>query len=230
MMQPTALAGALQMTAILRVGDGRGFVVTCQGYLRSERIVITAAHCLPHLPPCHPGRYLHEYTYQRLLGSLGGKHTVWAECVFVDAMADIAVLGSPDNQELSDQAEAYDQLVNSTKPIGVADAPVQGSELLTTFGEHQVSNPTPGVGPARVFSLKGRWLKGQVFRRGDRLNFEPGKHVVSGMSGSPIIDATGSAIGVVSCSSNLGEATSPVIVDSLSARLVQSILASQAEP
>jgi hypothetical protein len=47
--------------------------------------------------------------------------TVWAECVFVDAMADIAVLGSPDNQELSDQAEAYDQLVDSMKPLAVAD-------------------------------------------------------------------------------------------------------------
>ena len=216
------------MGAILRVGDGRGFVVTCQGHLgNKERIVITAAHCLPYLPRCHSGRYLHEYTYRRLLGPLGGKRTVWAECVFVDAMADIAVLGSPDNQELSDQAEAYDQLVDSMKPLAVADAPAQGSEQLT-FGDHQVSNPTPGKGPARVFSLKGRWLKGQVFRLGGWLNFEPGKHVVGGMSGSAIIDATGSAIGVVSCGSTLGETTNPVIVDCLSARLVQSILASQA--
>jgi hypothetical protein len=221
------------MSAIVRVGNGRGFVVTCQGYLgKEERVIITAAHCLPHLPPCHPGRFLHEYTYQRLLGPLGGKRTVWAECLFVDAMADIAVLGSPDNQELSDQAEAYDQLVDGMKPLAVADAPAQGSEQLT-FGEHQVSNPTPGEGPARVFSLKGRWLKGHVFRRHGWLNFVPAKHVVGGMSGSPIIDATGSAIGVVSCGGMLGdtrwETTNPVIVDSLSAQLVQSILASQAK-
>jgi hypothetical protein len=210
-------------SAILKVGGGRGFVVTLHRHPGGdERIVITAAHCLPYLPPCHPGRYLHEYTYQRLLGPLDGKRTVWAECVFVDAMADIAVLGSPDNQDLSDQADAYRQLVDSMKPLAVADAPAQGSEQLT-FGKYQVSNPTPGVGPARVFSLKGRWLKGQVFRLGGWLSFEPGKHVVGGMSGSPIIDAAGSAIGVVSCASNLGDTSNPVIVDSLSARLVRSI-------
>jgi hypothetical protein len=33
--------------AVLRVGDGRGFVVKRGGYLgREERVVITAAHCL----------------------------------------------------------------------------------------------------------------------------------------------------------------------------------------
>ena len=51
---------------VLRVGDGRGFVVEHRNYLgHEERIVITAAHCLPVLPSCHPMRYLHECTYQQ---------------------------------------------------------------------------------------------------------------------------------------------------------------------
>ena len=36
--------------------------------------------------------------------------TVWAEWLFVDPVADIAALGTPDSQALSDQAVAYDEL------------------------------------------------------------------------------------------------------------------------
>jgi hypothetical protein len=43
--------------AILKVGDGRGFVVTLHRHPGGEeRIVITAAHFLPKLPPPHPAR------------------------------------------------------------------------------------------------------------------------------------------------------------------------------
>jgi hypothetical protein len=58
--------------AVLRVGNGRGFVVSCRGYAGcEERIVITAAHCLPSLPPRHPAVLLAERTYPTLLGPLG---------------------------------------------------------------------------------------------------------------------------------------------------------------
>jgi putative ABC transport system substrate-binding protein len=57
--------------AVIRVGDGRGFVVEGE----RERFVITAAHCLPHLPPCHPAAYEEELTYQALLGPLGNSPT-----------------------------------------------------------------------------------------------------------------------------------------------------------
>jgi hypothetical protein len=48
--------------SVLRVGDGRGFVVEAT---RENHIVITAAHCLPRLlplPPPHPGAYMEELT------------------------------------------------------------------------------------------------------------------------------------------------------------------------
>lgn len=58
--------------SVVRVGDGGGFIIA-NG---DERIadggkgyVITAAHCLPSLPPPHLARYLHEETYRRPLGS-----------------------------------------------------------------------------------------------------------------------------------------------------------------
>ena len=106
--------------AVLSVGDGRGFVVNGQN---NSRLVVTGAHCLPSFPPCHGASYLEERTYQELLGPLGKKSTVWAECLFADPIADIAVLGSPDNQELFDQAEAYELLVESLTPIAIADVP-----------------------------------------------------------------------------------------------------------
>jgi len=188
-------------SAVLRVGDGRGFVVRYY----TQNIIITAAHCLPHFPPCHLFSYLHERTY-KLLGPLKSKPAVWAECWFADPIADIAVLGQPDGQELSDEAEAYDQLVDNVEPFIVADAPAQ------------VESATPSEGPARVLSLDGEWLDVRLQRRGNHLLVQPEKLIVAGMSGSPIVSLADEAIGLLS-TSNIG----PVLVDSLSASLVRGI-------
>jgi hypothetical protein len=88
-------------SAIITVGAGRGFVM--QGKL--NRFVITAAHCLPFFPPCCSFSFTEERTYENLLGHIGVEPSVWAECLFVDPIADIAVLGSPDTQVLGKQAD-----------------------------------------------------------------------------------------------------------------------------
>jgi hypothetical protein len=75
--------------AIVKVGGGRGFVV--QG--ERDRLVITAGHCLPDFPTCHSSSHTEERTYKALLGSLGEKPAVWAECLFADPIGDVAVLG-----------------------------------------------------------------------------------------------------------------------------------------
>ena len=78
------------LKAIVNVGTARGFVVGAG----DDRYVITAAHCLPHLPSAD-GRE-DACIYPNLLGPLTKKkRKVWAECVFVDPVSDIAVLGSP---------------------------------------------------------------------------------------------------------------------------------------
>src|SRR5215469_11793418 len=103
--------------AIIRVGTGRGFVIEHE----ARRYVITASHCLTRplevrrsvddenehavLPPPMPAMYESERTYPDLLGSLDGECNVWAECLFVDPVADLAVLGQPDNEVFSDQAD-----------------------------------------------------------------------------------------------------------------------------
>jgi hypothetical protein len=82
--------------AVITVGDGRGFVVECDFRSHPMRIVITAAHCLPHFPPCDVGLSDQwDWTYEAVLGPLGQTPTVWAECIFVDPVSDIAVLYHP---------------------------------------------------------------------------------------------------------------------------------------
>jgi hypothetical protein len=71
-MDSSALEKAKQ--AVITVGDGRGFVV--EGDLE-RRYVITAAHCLPELPPAHGASKLEERTYQKLLGPLGEQPSIW---------------------------------------------------------------------------------------------------------------------------------------------------------
>jgi|SRR6516165_679639 hypothetical protein len=221
---------ASETSAVLRVGEGRGFVVEYRHHLGHKGcVIITAAHCLPRLPRPHPASYLEERTYLKLLGPLGNvrKRKVWAECMFADPVADIAVLGQPDDQELSDEADAYDRLVDGMAPLVLADAPAQGFELRTverpTIGDvpaetFTVKRPTPGEGPARVLSLDGRWRDVRVQRRGNVVSVEPRELVVSGMSGSPIISPAGEAIGLISV-----DRLCPVLVDSLSAWWVRAI-------
>ena len=83
---------------VIAVGSGRGFVVEGAG----ERLVITAAHCLPFLPPPLHSFGLEARTYGPLLAPRGEPPRAWAECRFVDPIADIAVLGSPNAPRADD--------------------------------------------------------------------------------------------------------------------------------
>jgi hypothetical protein len=84
--------------AIVAVGGGRGFVVQGANHPSGGALVVTAAHCLPFVPPPHPFSFTKERTYEALLGPLGRSATVWAECLFVNPIADLAVLGPPDSE------------------------------------------------------------------------------------------------------------------------------------
>src|SRR6516162_9057724 len=183
-------------SAVIRVGDGRGFIVKDAGRIRlgwrgAEHIVITAAHCLPSFPPCHAASDLEERTYEALLGPLGQEPTVWAECLFVDPIGDIAVLGPPDNQELFDQWRAY---VASEAPLPITDAPRAGK-----WPDLEVH------GKAQLLSLDGRWFSCRVSHSGGPFWIhDAADGIVGGMSGSPILAEDRSVIGVVSVSGGTG--------------------------
>jgi len=137
-----------------------------------------AAHCLPFLPPCHGMSYIQERTYGALLGPLGEKPTVMAECLFVDPVSDIAVLGEPDGQVLFDECEAYEALVDVAKPLAIGDPPNNGAAWL--------------------MSLDARWFRCAVkHNKGPLWLSNVAEEIAGGMSGSPIVADDGSAIGVV---------------------------------
>jgi hypothetical protein len=162
------------IAAVLTVGEGRGFVVKTD----KQRLVITAAHCLPYFPRCASISQLEDRTYQALLGRIGEAPAVWAECLFADPIGDIAVLGPPDNQALSQEWDAYSALTGSTAPLIVADVPNEGTGWM--------------------LSLDGQWFKCDVRHEdGPLWIFDAAKDIEGGMSGSPIVDDKCSAIGVL---------------------------------
>jgi hypothetical protein len=190
-MKPLLTIPAWVKSSVITVGDGRGFVVR-DG--QDNRLVITAAHCLPYFPPCHAMSYLSDVTYKNLLGPMAGKPDVWAECLFADPIADIAVLGSPDNQGLAEQAAAYEELVTPLKPLPIAAMPRTEYEASCS---------------AWLLSLEGEWFgcRAQCIGNGPLWVTESTEPIRGGMSGSPIITDGGKAIGVVSCAAESEDGT-----------------------
>jgi hypothetical protein len=160
--------------AILKVGEGRGFVVESA----NQRLVITTAHCLPYPPPCASMSQSEEHTYQKLLGHIGGVPEVWAECLFADPISDIAVLGRPDDYAFYEESEAYEVLTASMTPLAVAHAPNRGTGWIP--------------------SLDGHWFQCEVrHRNGPLWIVRAAKEIKGTMSGSPIVDNKCSAIAVL---------------------------------
>lgn len=161
--------------ALVTVELARGFVVQAA----HDRLIVTAGHCLPRIPPCASISYAEDRTYKDILGSFGEKPTVWAECLFADPVSDLAVLGSPDDQELPDKAEAYRMLTAAAEPLSIV-------------------GPAEEDCPAWILSLDQVWFRCVVRHNGGGLWIsDAADAIVGGMSGSPILNDDGSAIGVV---------------------------------
>ena len=112
-------------------------------------------------------------------------------------VADIAVLGSPDGQDLYDEAEAYDEFVGASRPLPVRYA----NEAQTVW----------------LLSLEGQWFRSDMTVNRMALWLANGA-IKGGMSGSPIMTEEGAAIGVV-----VSSAVNPRLMKSLPAWLVDEL-------
>ncbi len=174
--------------AIVRVGGGRGFVAET----RRGRFVITAAHCLPALPPSHSASRPEERTYSALLGNLegDGRLVIWAECYFADPIADVAVIGEPDEEVFGEQAKGF-----------------------RAFTAARVGLPIAGIGremedrvEAWLMSSNDEWTECSVavvaaWNGRMRVVVDDWTKMGLGTSGSPILASDGSALGIVSSGS-----------------------------
>ena len=179
-----------------------------------RRYVITAAHCLRRLPPAHSSAYTTERTYRRLLGPLGRRPTVWAMCVFVDPVADIAVLSEPDG-DLFKEMEAYAALTDPVTPflLGTLTFVQQESQLPDGGLGGAIRLPREAEAPGLILSLDRRWVACTVKSRGGRAASveKPEAPIEFGMSGSPILGPDGRAIAAVSG----GESSNPLLSEAL---------------
>ena len=168
-------------TAVVRIGEGgRGFLVDAD----LGPMVVTAGHCLHELPEAGPFHDGHDRTY-KILGALNGAPMISVECLFVDPVSDISVLGPPDGQEpeYTDDVNKYDELCDAAHPL-IVSAPPTDPQKLWLLSLDQV-----------WFSCSGRLLGNGCWWLENATN-----GIVGGMSGSPILDAQGHAVGVVSTS------------------------------
>ena len=185
--------------AVLRVDGGRGFIVVDPH--SDAHVVITAAHCLPELPPCHALSDTHERTYEKLLGRLRDDCTVWAECLFADPVADVAVLGEPDHPDLLERQQDYRKLIENKKvhPFKISQVP---RSPLTAKSPHEKWSK------AWLLSLDNEWFPCEVSRirihRCSLMVRNAAKGIHGGMSGSPIVDDNGRAVGIVCVSHGRG--------------------------
>jgi hypothetical protein len=109
--------------------------------------------------------------------------------VFADPVSDVAILGSPDNQELFKQAEAYEALTEASPPLPIADVLQEESRgwLLTLEGQW--------------FRCKLEYIKELD---GPLWVTDTAQPIEGGMSGSPIISDAGAAVGIVALGNESG--------------------------
>ncbi|SDJ17589.1 MULTISPECIES: hypothetical protein [Bradyrhizobium] len=179
--------------AIVRVGaGGRGFIVGAG----EDRFVITAAHCLPleRLPTPHLANSINEYTFEDIIGPLHAKKlTIWGELCMFNLTDDVAAFAAPDDQELYDQCARYEEFTGAAAMALGKSPDVLAPHL---WEDH------PGT-TAFTLSLKGEWQCCTVYNNGRLLVITEGADAIKGgMSGSPIIDINGAAIGLVSTGSD----------------------------
>ncbi len=180
--------------AVVAVGnkDGRGFAINTD-----PRLIVTAAHCLPQLPLPQAAAAPQERTYENFVGRIGeDRQEIWAECLFADPVADIAVLSEPDGQVFFGKNDAFETFMDQIPALECGRLPPPPPLMEEPHQEQ-----------AWLLGIGGEWESCRVgaYRFGRLWIMNALKGIVGGMSGSPIMNTSSEAIGVVSVSGGTGD-------------------------
>jgi hypothetical protein len=186
-----------------------------KGVLVPGGYILTAAHCLEW--DGRGGMVLGDHFLETIITADGKELLTEVRCA--EPCADIAVLGVPDNQTFYDEAEALEEWCEQTTPVSLRTTPVPHSYPNDEFLIVHFQN------------LAGGWMSGRVARYGLPLEEDAGSVVlqcqggelVSGMSGSPIVDDAGGLVGVIS--NGTKEGSMPVAFWALPRSLCDAIVA-----
>jgi hypothetical protein len=171
--------------AIVRVGSGRGFIVgdhrkNGDGFI--WRDIVTAASCLPRFPSFNPFRgELKLHTYENILGRLDEKPSITADCRFADPVSNLAVLAS--------SSEAYHKFIHWDVALQIA--PPRKSYGPAGSGTHE---------QVWLLMLDGNWIQcvAETFNHNYMTILEEPDLFEGAMSGTPVINEDGEAIGMIS--------------------------------
>lgn len=166
-------------------------------------------------PPWSPFAWASVYhPCRRLLGPLGGKPVVSAHCLFWDAISDLAILGLPGrgygDYQGNEEEDAYVALTNAVTPLRISD-PLKSSHRvhdkyevpvwLLSFTGELIQLTAEFDGLVRENGAQGGMgIGGGEIPLADGLPptdpFYPPNPNAFRLSGSPLVVADGSAIGM----------------------------------
>ena len=151
-----------------------------QGVLVEGDLILTAAHCIT-VTGVGSGNY--EDILNRIETNDGSQLLV--ETFAVEPVADIAVLGCVDYQDIPDWAEKFETFCENTTPLPIC------------CREFPLSQPFPIF----IYDHKEKWITGtarQMQKNARGLPIVPDQRIEGGTSGSPVVNDTGELLGIVS--------------------------------
>ena len=167
--------------ATVKIGGGRG---VAQGVLVAGNFIVTAAHCVQWTATGDMALADDEYIAFALTPTCA---KFILKVVAVEPASDIAVLATPDYQTFADDADAFEDWCEATKPVRLCPR-----------------GPDPGDSvEARVLTRDGTWVRATAVRSAfaqvdGRVRVEYDEPIAGGTSGGPIVTPDGQLLGVVS--------------------------------
>lgn len=114
------------------------------------------------------------------------------------------MLGSPDNQALYDEAQAYDDLIDEASALALGDLTFVPERIPPLPDGTELIGDDIAESEAWLLALDGHWFRCSVTCRLGRAGppilsiGDAAEDIRGGMSGSPVLSPDGRAIGVVS--------------------------------